>query len=371
MKIKDFGVEIWMNKYENNGKYNLAETCVASLKTSELLEIAGNKEEAISDILDMQLTYGAIKGSESLRSSVAALYQKATKDNIIITHGAIGANSLVLETLVEEDDHVISVLPTYQQLYSIPEALGGEVDILKLKEEDNFLVNIEELKKLIKSNTKVININNPNNPTGSVMKKELLEEICKVAKEVNAYVFCDETYGDLIHNREHIPRITDLYNKGISTGSVSKAYSLAGLRIGWINGPVDFIEEVFKHRDYNTISCGMIDDYLANMALENMDKILKRNIELINRNKKILDSWVKNTPHISYIKPEAGTTALIKYDMDISSEELSQRLLKEASVVMLPGSAMEMEGYLRIGYANHTEVLEKGLEAFSKLLENF
>jgi aspartate/methionine/tyrosine aminotransferase len=115
----------------------------------------------------------------------------------------------------------------------------------------------------------------------------------------------------------------------------------------------------------------MIDDYLANMALENMDKILKRNIELINRNKKILDSWVKNTPHISYIKPEAGTTALIKYDMDISSEELSQRLLKEASVVMLPGSAMEMEGYLRIGYANHTEVLEKGLEAFSKLLENF
>jgi aspartate/methionine/tyrosine aminotransferase len=115
----------------------------------------------------------------------------------------------------------------------------------------------------------------------------------------------------------------------------------------------------------------MIDDYLANIALENKDKILKRNIELINKNKEILDNWVKNTPQISYIKPEAGTTALIKYDMDISSQELSQRLLKEASVVMLPGSAMEMEGYLRIGYANHTEVLEKGLEAFTNLLENF
>ncbi|MDW7668290.1 MAG: aminotransferase [Bacillota bacterium] len=371
MKIKDFGVEIWMNKYEEEGKYNLAETCVASLKTKELLEIAGNTEKAIEDILEMRLTYGAIKGSENLRNSVAKLYDKATKDNIIITHGAIGGNSLVLETLVEKGDHVISVLPTYQQLYSIPEAIGADVDILKLKEEDNFLVNTAELEKLIKPETKVININNPNNPTGSVMKEDLLRKICDLAKEVDAYVFCDETYGDLIHNGEKIPRITDIYDKGISTGSVSKTYSLAGLRIGWINGPVDFIENVFKHRDYNTISCGMIDDYLANIALENKDKILKRNLELINKNKKILDDWINSNPHISYIKPESGTTALLKYDMDIPSEELSLKLLKEASVVMLPGSAMEMEGYLRIGYANYTEVLEKGLEAFSKLLEKY
>ena len=134
MKIRDFGVEIWMNRYENHCELNLAETCVESLTVEELLDMAGKKDTILAELLPMKLTYGAIEGSERLRRLIAAMYDKQAMENVVVTHGAIGANALVHETLVEPGDRVISVLPTYQQHYSIPESYGADVQILKLTE---------------------------------------------------------------------------------------------------------------------------------------------------------------------------------------------------------------------------------------------
>ena len=169
MKIRDFGVEMWMNAYENDCTYNLAETCVESLTVGELLNLAGCREQAVADLLNMKLTYGAIEGSERLRALIAGLYEKQGPENIVTTHGAIGANHLVIETLVEPGDEVISVLPTYQQHYSIPEAFGAKVRILPLRAENGFLPDMDELKSLVTNHTKLICINNPNNPAGSLM----------------------------------------------------------------------------------------------------------------------------------------------------------------------------------------------------------
>src|SRR5690348_5468329 len=126
MKIRHFGVEIWMNRYETTCEWNLAETCVESLTVAELLEMAGKTDAILSELLPLKLTYGAIEGSERLRRLVAGLYETQSMDNVSITHGAIGANALVHETLVEPGDRVISVLPTYQQHYSIPESYGAD-----------------------------------------------------------------------------------------------------------------------------------------------------------------------------------------------------------------------------------------------------
>jgi aspartate/methionine/tyrosine aminotransferase len=125
MKIKDFGVEIWMNAYENDCEYNLAETCIESLTVDELLEISNKKEEILKEIIGMKLTYGAIEGSIPLRTAVAGLYKNVKPENITITHGGASANALSIMTLVEPGDRVISVLPTYQQHYSIPESIGA------------------------------------------------------------------------------------------------------------------------------------------------------------------------------------------------------------------------------------------------------
>jgi len=186
MKIKEFGVEIWMNAYETKCAYNLAETCVESLTLEQLLEMAGKKDSILAELLPMKLTYGAIEGSDRLRNNVAALDTRQSKDNVIITHGAIGANALVYETLVEPGDHVISVAPTYQQHYSIPESYGADVSILKLREEQAFLPDLEALRALVRPNTKVIAINNPNNPTGALMDQAMLEQIVTIARSGGA-----------------------------------------------------------------------------------------------------------------------------------------------------------------------------------------
>ncbi|QNO14707.1 aminotransferase [Alkalicella caledoniensis] len=369
MKIKDFGIEIWMNAREGDCIYNLAQTCVEPFNVEELLSLSGEKEEIINDILKMKLNYGEIDGSIRLRSAIAKLYKEVDFENVMITHGAIGANSLVFQTLLEPGDTVVTVIPTYQQHYSLPEALGAQVKTVNLTAENKYLPNIEELTAQMNDRTKLICISNPNNPTGSLMDKEFLLKIVEIAKEYDAYILCDEVYRGLTHEGESFTEsIVDLYEKGISTGSMSKTFSLAGLRIGWATGPADLIKSLSKRRDYNTISCSMVDDRLAAVALENLDKIIHRNLTLVKENIEILDKWINSEPRLSYVRPKAGTTAFVKFDLGMTSEEFCGRLLEEKGVLLVPGKALDMEGYVRIGYADSPEKIKAGLEKISEFI---
>ncbi len=369
MKIKPFGVEIWMNEFENHCEFNLAETCVASLTIDQLLQMSGKNDTVLNDLLPMKMTYGAIQGSDRLRDNICALYTHQTRDNIVVTHGAIGANALVHETLVEPGDHVISVRPTYQQHYSIPESYGATVDILNLRPENGFLPDLEEFAAMIRPNTKLVVINNPNNPTGAVMDREYLNKFIDIARSSDAYILCDEVYRGTGQTGDGFsPAIADLYEKGISVAGMSKTFSLAGLRLGWIAGPVDVLEAVSIHRDYNTISVGMLDDYFAAMALEAKDKILERSQDITRTNLQILDDWVAHEPAISYVKPQGGTTALLKYDFDMPSRDFCIQLLQTTGVMLTPGSVMHMEGWLRIGYANSPKILTAGLAKISEFV---
>ncbi|HEV8391940.1 MAG TPA: aminotransferase [Dongiaceae bacterium] len=369
MKIKPFGVEIWMNQYETQCAYNLAETCVESLTIAQLLDIAGKRDAILGELLPLKLTYGAIEGSERLRVNIASLYTRQKPENATITHGAIGANALVYATLVEPSERVISVLPTYQQHYSIPESLGADVQIHKLRAENGFLPDLDEIQRLVTPNTKLIALTNPNNPTGSVMDRAMMQRVADLAARVGAYVLCDEVYRGVDQEGDELTvSMADLYERGISTGSMSKAFSLAGLRLGWIVGPTDLIHAVSIHRDYNTISVGMLDDHFASIALEHRDAILARNRAIVRTNLAILDRWVAEEPAISYVKPKGGTVALLKYDFDMPSRDFCVRLLEAEGVMFTPGGALDMEGYVRIGYANNRAVLEAGLERVSRFL---
>ena len=369
MKIRDFGVEIWMNRYENHCEWNLAETCVESLTVAELLDMAGKTDAILSELLPLKLTYGAIEGSERLRGLIAGLYAKQAIENVVTTHGAIGANALVHATLVEPGDRVISVLPTYQQHYSIPESYGADTQILRLTEATGFLPDLEQLRRLAIPGTKLIAINNPNNPTGALMDRAYLERIVAIARASGAWILCDEVYRGTDQQGDGLTAsIADLYEKGISTGSMSKTFSLAGLRLGWIVAPPELIRAVSVHRDYNTISVGMLDDHFAAIALENKDKILARSQSITRTNLAILSDWVEEEPLISWVKPQSGTTALLKYDLPMTSEAFCLELLQRTGVMFTPGSAMDMEGYLRIGYANNEGILREGLKRVSAFL---
>jgi len=367
MKIAAFKVEEWMNEYEIDAEYNIAETCVESLTVEELLNFSDDPAARLEEIKKMQLTYGDIKGSAAFKKGVSSLYETVDPQNILPSHGAIGANFLLLYSLVESGDQVVSVFPTYQQLYSIPESFGAEVKKLDLKYEDGFLPDLEKLRSLVTDKTKLIAINNPNNPSGVVMKREILEGIVEIAKAADAYILADEVYRgfDL---EEEIPSIADLYEKGISVGSMSKVFSLAGLRMGWIAGPKEVIELCQLHRDYTTISNSMISDYLSVIALENKEQILKRNLAKVRKQLQILDDWVQNEDLIEYVKPNGGTTAFLKYKLDLDSESFAKRLYEEKGVLVVPGIAFGRDKFMRIGFAGKEEELRAGLALLKEFL---
>ena len=370
MQIREFGVEIWMNANETRCELNLAETCVASLTVRELLDLAGKGNSILDDLLPLKLTYGAIEGSERLRRAIAALYETKSAADVLVTHGAIGANALVYQALVGAGDVVVSVLPTYQQHYSIPESLGAEVRPLWLRAEDGFLPDLDRLQKLCRGAVKLVALTNPNNPTGALIDRPMLEEIVAIAREAGAWVLADEVYRGVDQEGDGFTAsVADLYEKGISTGSMSKAYALAGLRLGWIVAPAEVLRAAMIHRDYNTISVSMIDDHFAALALESRDRVLARSREITRGNLAILSDWVESEPLISWVRPRSGTTAFLRYDLPMSSETFCARLLEETGVLLVPGSAFDMDGHVRIGYANSPDILRAGLSRMSSFLK--
>ena len=177
MHIDPFGVEIWMNAWETRCRLNLAETCVSAMTLAELLRLTGRNADVLSDLMETPLGYGAILGSERLRTAIAALYAGRTAEDVLVTHGTIGANDLAWRALVGPGDHVVSMVPTYQQHVSIPESLGAEVTRLQLRPEDGYLPDISRLRAALRPETRVVAFTNPNNPTGSLMPDGRLREI--------------------------------------------------------------------------------------------------------------------------------------------------------------------------------------------------
>lgn len=363
MKISSFKIEEWINKYESSAKYDLTTTCISPLSVNELCSLTG----IVPDIFDTKLGYGDILGSYRLKTAIKSLYENQELENISITHGAIGANQLVFFSLLEKGDEVVSIVPTYQQHYSIPQSLGADVKLIFLREENNWLPDLEELDRIITSKTKVLCLNNPNNPTGAVIPDWLLYEIVKIAQKNNVWILSDEVYRGLnLYGNPYSKSIADIYEKGISVGSMSKTYSLPGLRLGWVTGRIDLINEINHQRQYNTISVSILDDYFSAIALENKDCIAHRNFEIMKTGLKTLNDWIKNNPNFECVAPTGGSTTFVKYNFDIPSREFCKKIQQKTGVALLPGETLEVEGYFRLGFcADNLEIaLNKISECF-------
>ena len=201
------------------------------------------------------------------------------------------------------------------------------------------------------------------------MDEELLREIVAVARECNAWIHCDEVYRKLEHEAgTTAPSVADLYEKGVSSGSMSKSYSLAGLRTGWVAGPPEHIQRCLDVRDYTTISCGVLDDVLATVALEHIDAVLERSLAIVRENLAVVDEWLAREPRLHHVRPRAGTTTLIHYDYPVPSAELCQALFDFNGAFVMPGVAFDEEFSFRMGYACSKDVLVGGLAAISDYL---
>jgi aspartate/methionine/tyrosine aminotransferase len=379
-----------MDKYETTpGVLNIAETCAASISIDDLVALCEDPNVEPPLKTSTKLTYGPIRGSNALRERLASLYSARAPsslptENVLITPGAIAANFLLFYTLVGPGDHVICVYPTYQQLHSVPESLGAEVSLWKLRKDKKYIPDLAELKTLVKENTKIIIINNPNNPTGATIPKSVLQGLVDFARERDLIILSDEVYRPLFHgispmDSEFPPSMISMgYSKTIITGSMSKAYSLAGIRLGWIaSRDRSIIEAVAAARDYTTISVSQLDDQVASYALAGtvLHALLGRNIKLAKTNLALLDAFVGAHSEIcSWVKPTGGTTAFIRFKKNgqaVDDVQFCIDVMEKTKVMFLPGSkcfGQEFKGFVRIGFVCETEVLQEALKKLGEFL---
>ncbi|WP_249030518.1 aminotransferase class I/II-fold pyridoxal phosphate-dependent enzyme [Tannockella kyphosi] len=366
MKLDVFEVEMWMTEHENNCLYNLADSCVPSLSIQDLLEYCDNKDEIIRNLMETKLDYGPIIGSKEVREGILNLYKTGNIDQITICHGCTSAIELVIQTVLQPGDHMITVTPTYQIFYSYPESFGIEVDKIELKQENDWIPTIDDFESLIKENTKMIALVSPNNPTGKCLDNELLQEIVLLCKKHQLYFMIDEVYRGISYDYEMA--VSDLYELGISVSSLSKCLGFAGLRLGWVKSNEQLIGLINERRDYTLISSGYLYDYLASIALKHYSAIIAKQIDRVHNNRVLLKEWLQQEDLLSGVVPEVGTMMFLKYHIPMDSKLLCTTLQEETGVFFVPGGCFGVENHLRFGIAGDWQEIHAGLEIFSKWL---
>lgn len=374
MELVQFGCEDWLNVWEKSATLDIAQSTIEALSLEEILSFEPDGGKAfMAKLMKEQFSYGWIEGSPAFKTEVAKLYQRVPEDNILSTNGATGANFLSILGLVGQGDHVIAQYPSYQQLYDWPKTLGAQVDYWQIKEENGWLPAIDELRQMVKPTTKLICLNNAAQPTGAIMTPSFLSEVIEIARSVDAYLLCDEVYLPLDEETDYAP-IADLYEKGISTNSISKTYSVPGIRVGWIaTQDRNLCDEFRKIRDYTMISTGVFDDAVASLVLKHREKVLARARQIVKGNLAILKDWVEQEPLVSMIFPKAVSVSFLKFEglPPNKTEDFAIQLLKETGVLIIPGNRFDLPGYARIGYCTDEKTLREGLRKLSEFLRAY
>ena len=372
-----------MTTHELTAEFDIAESGILPLSTRELLsfEPPQERERLLETLLDTSLGYSEASGSLALRSALAETYRGEEGDsrpcepeNILVTTGAIEANFLLLNVLLDPGDHVVAVNPAYQQLNSLPRAIGCDLSLWKVGRDDGgYTFDLDELERLVSSRTRLILINTPHNPTGAVLSPEELRRVYELAESVGAWVLCDEAYRWLeVPGEEPLARpVYELGASGISVGTLSKPFGLPGLRTGWMAAPAAVVRECWRMRDYTSLSPGKLNDALAVLALRHREKIFARNREILAENLSAAGGWFEERrEYLSWVSPRGGLLALMRYHgLPISSLELADRLSEERGVMLAPGSAFGFEGHLRIGLGQRPDIFAEGLRRAGELLD--
>jgi aspartate/methionine/tyrosine aminotransferase len=346
-------------------EYNLSESGVHPLRLSELLD--GNAH----DLLNQPLGYPQTNGSLELRKTIAALYSRASPVNILVTNGSSEANFVTMWSFLAQGAEVVIMLPNYMQIWGLAKTFKARVRPFWLRESNGeWSPDLRALGRVVSRKTKLIAVCNPNNPTGAVMREETVDQVCRVAKKVGAWVLSDEVYHGAELDGRTTPTFWDKYERVVVTNSLSKAYGLPGLRLGWIVSKGELSGKFWAYHDYTTISPTALSDYLARRVLQPdvRTRILVRTRKILQTNLPVLRSWVDSSRgKFSFISPEAGAIAYLKYRMKINSSELANRLVKEKSTLVVPGDHFGMDGYVRIGYGSSEEYLRAGLNRIGEL----
>jgi aspartate/methionine/tyrosine aminotransferase len=372
MRLETFALERYQSIWENRVAWNLSESGVHPLSLGELVDDA----EVDASLRDLPLGYPQTNGTVALRERIAAMYPGATPEHVQVTNGGSEANCIVLMRLVEPGDEIVVMMPNYMQVPGLARALGATVRPWWLRETGGgdlarWVPDPNELNELVTDRTRAIVVCNPNNPTGARIDAVFVEAVCRAAARVGAWVIGDEIYRGAERLAADTPSVWDRgYERAIVTSGLSKAYGLPGLRIGWVIGPRDLMDDLWAVHDYTSIAPGALNDRLAQIALapRTRERILARTRSIVRANYNLVRQWIEQQDGLLHAAPAAGAIAFLRYTHPIASSELADRLREEESVLVLPGAHFEMEGYLRIGFGAEPDYLSAALSRVAAVL---
>jgi aspartate/methionine/tyrosine aminotransferase len=369
MRIEPFVMERMQSTWENQVEINLSESGVHPLTLEELVGEGPDRDA----LMRLSLGYPQTNGTPPLREAIARLHPGATAANVQVTNGGSEANFVTLLTLLDEGDEVVMLAPNYMQVWGLARTLGRPVHQWWLREDGGrWRPDLDELRRLVTPRTKVIAICNPDNPTGARLRAGELDAICAEASRHGAWVLSDEIYRGAELDGRPTDSAWGRYERVVVTGGLSKAYSLPGLRIGWVVGPEAFVAATWACHDYTSIAPGAVNDRLAGVALQPSRRawILERTRTILRDNWSGLEAWfAAHHGLFTLVPPEAGAIVMARYHRPVNSTELTTRLRDEKGVLIVPGDQFGMDGYLRIGFGGDARELATGLGRLLEVLQ--
>jgi len=365
MQLSPFKLERYFAQYEFNVQYLLCSSDCESLSIGDLLALEPGAEEAFQR---HWLGYTESQGSPSLRREISRIYSSIRPEQVLVHSGAEEAIFLFMQATLQPGDHLIVHWPCYQSLSEVAKSLGARVSLWEARAENNWALDLDELNRLIRPETRAIVVNTPHNPTGYLMPQDDFTALNAMAQERNLLLFSDEVYRELEYDpADRLPAACDINATAISLGVMSKTYGLAGLRIGWIaTQNSEVFQKMAALKDYTTICNSAPSEFLAELALRHREKLAARNLGIIAGNLELLDSFFASHPErFEWQRPKAGPIAFPKL-LAGEVEEFCDTLVKATGVLLLPGTTYDHPGNrFRLGFArsNLPEALAR-LDAF-------
>ena len=365
---RDFALEVFFSKWEFAAKYHLTASDAESLSLAELLALATPEDRSAFDRL--HLGYTQTFGSPALRAEIAGTYGTVGAEQVLCFAGAEEAIYTAMQVLLSAADHAIAITPNYQAAETLPLAIC-EVSGVALDPQDDWNLDLDRVRSLLRPNTKLVSINFPNNPTGKILPRATYEALIGLCRERGIWLFSDEVYRLIEREPElRLPQAVDAYERGISLNVMSKAYGLPGLRIGWLacrDAELLLRFERFKH--FLSICNSAPSEQLALIALKARERILERNRAIVRDNLGVLDRFFDRWPGLfDWRQPDGGCVGFIRYRGHDGVESFARHLVEEAGVLLLPASVYRSdltavpEQFFRIGFGR--KEVPKGVEVW-------
>ena len=367
--FQPFAVEQFLSEHEQGVQFNFSESGVHPMSYAELFALAQiNTEELFDTLVD----YPQVNGYESLRQNISAMYPGTSAANVLVTVGATEANTLIASTLLEQGDNVVRFRPTYEQLAGNASNLGFEVRTVDMVESRQWAIDVDALEATVDDRTRIIHVVNPNNPTGRVLSEDDRIALIRVAEQHGAWLVADEVYiGTDRNTDEPTASLWGSSERVIVVNSMSKAYGLPGLRLGWLLAPEPLIADFWRRHEYASIAATMMSMKLAEHALQpdTRVKLSARARKLIRRGfDTLVEALNEHASVFSVVPPEASAMSFVKFDLPVNSDELAASLLAEEDVLVIPGSKFGLENHFRFSSALPDDHLRAGLARFNKLV---